>query len=299
VTRDRRIQSSEKIEEIRSKIEGFGGVYDSCTLEGGCPICKTPHKGRGDLKDKVELREWEEMLIALHMYALTKNKHHLTLLGLKEVCLWWGDILDINLLACITPDLLHQAYQGLFKTHLVRWMKEIIGVDKLDEWFAAMPRAEGLAHYPNGISAISSNRWTRSVSKQLIVQFLPAVIGPLQADMREMVRALTDFMYRAQVPSLSKSNLNAMDSDLHIFHHHKGLLVGPVYDKAEHFNKITKLHMLRHWTHSIRELGTPDGYNTEGLEHLHIEYAKVLWRVSNKVRPLPQMVTYIQCQEAI
>ncbi|KAG8731449.1 hypothetical protein FRC11_004123, partial [Ceratobasidium sp. 423] len=270
-----------------------------CTSEGGCPICKTPHKGRGDLEDEVELREREETLIALRTYVLTKNKHHLKLLGLKEVWPWWGDIPDVNLPACITPDLLHQAYQGLFKTHLVRWMKEIIGVDKLDDWFAAMPRAEGLAHYPNGISAISSNRWTGSVSKQLIAQFLPAVIGPLQADMREMVRALVDFMYRAQAPSLSDSDLNAMDSDLRTFHHHKGLLVGPIYDEAEHFDKISKLHMLRHWTHAIRELGTPDGYNTEGPEHLHIEYAKVPWRASNKVRPLPQMVTYIQRQEAI
>jgi hypothetical protein len=43
----------------------------------------------------------------------------------------------------------------------------------------------------------------------------------------------------------------------------------------------------------------PDVYNTEGPEHLHIEYAKVLWRASNKVKPLPQMITFIQCQNAI
>ncbi|KAG8700080.1 hypothetical protein FRC11_013227, partial [Ceratobasidium sp. 423] len=112
--------------------------------------------------------------------------------------------------------------------------------------------------------------------------------------MREMVHRLIDFMYRAQAPSLTESDLDVMDNDLRIFHHHKGLLVGPVYDKVKHFDKIAKLHMLRHWTHTIRELGTPDGYNTEGPEHLHIEYAKVPWRALNKVKPLPQMVTYIQ-----
>ncbi|CAE7232083.1 unnamed protein product [Rhizoctonia solani] len=270
-----------------------------CTSEGGCPICKTEHKGRGNLDSEVELREREETLQALRAYILTQNKHHLKLLGLKEVWPWWGDIPDVNLSTCIAPDLLHQAYQGLFKTHLVRWMKEIIGVDKLDDWFAAMPRAEGLAHYPNGISAISNNRWTGSVSKQLLAQFLPTVVGPLEPDSREMVRALVDFMYRAHAPSLTESDLNAMDDDLRIFHRHKNLLVGPVYEEADHFDKIPKLHMLRHWTYLIRELGTPDGYNTEAPEHLHIEYAKVPWRASNKVRPLPQMVTYIQRQEAI
>ncbi|KAG8686007.1 hypothetical protein FRC11_009685, partial [Ceratobasidium sp. 423] len=270
-----------------------------CTSEGACPVCKTANKGRGNLDGKVELREREETLQALRAYILTKNKHHLKLLGLREVWPWWGDIPDVNLPACITPDLLHQAYQGLFKTHLVRWMKTIIGVDKLDDWFAAMPRAEGLAHYPNGISAINRNRWTGSVSKQLLAQFLPTVIGLLEPDLREMVRALIDFMYRAQSPSLTESDLDAMDDDLRIFHQHKTLLVGSVYEEAAHFDKIAKLHMLRHWTHAIRELGTPDGYNTEAPEHLHIEYAKVPWRASNKVEPLPQMVTYIQRQEAI
>jgi hypothetical protein len=270
-----------------------------CTSEGGCPICKTTYKGRGSLDDEVELREREETLQALRAYILSQNKHHIKLLGLKEVWPWWGDIPDVNLSACITPDLLHQAYQGLFKTHLVRWMKEMIGADKLDNWFAAMPRAEGLSHYPNGISAINSSRWTGSVSKQLLAQFLPTVIGPLEPDLRDMVRALVDFMYRAQAPSLTESDLIAMDDDLRTFHRHKKLLVGPVYEKADHFDKIPKLHMLRHWTHLIRELGAPDGYNTEAPEHLHIEYAKVPWRASNKVKPLPQMVTYIQRQEAI
>ncbi|KAG9080059.1 hypothetical protein FRC06_007126, partial [Ceratobasidium sp. 370] len=65
------------------------------------------------------------------------------------------------------------------------------------------------------------------------------------------------------------------------------------------FNRIPKLHMLGHYAHMIRELGTPDGYNTELPERLHIEYAKVPWRASNKVRPLPQMIKHIQRQEAI
>ncbi|CAE6459667.1 unnamed protein product [Rhizoctonia solani] len=148
---------------------------------------------------------------------MTKKPHHLKLQKLKPVWPWWGDLPDINLHACITPDLLHQVYQGMFKTHLVRWIKKIVSEDKLDDWFAAMPRAEGLSHYPNGISAINSSVWTGHESKQLIAQFLPAVIGPLDADMKHMVRVLVDFMCRAQAPSLTESDLLAMDNDLRIF----------------------------------------------------------------------------------
>lgn len=57
--------------------------------------------------------------------------------------------------------------------------------------------------------------------------------------------------------------------------------------------------MLRHYTHLICQLGTLDSYNTEASEHLHIEYAKVPWHVLNKVKPLPQLVKYVQHQEAI
>ncbi|KDN33500.1 hypothetical protein RSAG8_13410, partial [Rhizoctonia solani AG-8 WAC10335] len=90
--------------------------------------------------------------------------------------------------------------------------------------------------------------------------------------MTEMVRALIDFMYRAHATSLMESNLKAMDDDLETFPSLKEQLI---------------------------ELGTPDSYNTEGPEHLHIEYAKVPWHASNKVRLLLQMVKYIQRQEVI
>ncbi|KAG8685933.1 hypothetical protein FRC11_009821 [Ceratobasidium sp. 423] len=250
------------------------------TTEGGCPICKTAYKDRGHLVDAAELREQEETLDALHTYICTKNDAHSDPLGLKPVWPWWGDIPDVNLSACLTLDLLHQTYQGLFR-HLVQWMKKIIGADVLDDRFTVMPPAEGLAHFMKGISVISSSgRWTGRKSKQLLAQFLLVVAGTLSPQLTVMVCALVNFMYRAQATSLTDANLD-------------------VFKEEGCFNKIAKLHMLQHWTHTIRELGAPDGYNTEAPEHLHIEYAKVLWHALNKVKPLPQMVKYIQRQEAI
>ncbi|KAG8759337.1 hypothetical protein FRC11_002095 [Ceratobasidium sp. 423] len=268
------------------------------TSEGRCPICKTAYKGRGQLGDEAELREREETLNALRTYIRTKNEAHLDLLGLKPVWPWWGDIPGVNLSECLTPDLLHQTYQGLFR-HLVKWMKKIIGVDVLDERFAAMLQAEGLARFTKGISVVGSSRWTGRDSKRMLAQFLPVVVGTLSPELSAMVCALVNFMYRAHASSLTDADLDAMDEDLRVFHQHKHLLIRKVYKDEGRFDKIAKLHMLRHWTHSIRELGTPDGYNMETPEQLHIEYAKVPWRASNKVEPLPQMVKYIQRQEAI
>ncbi|EUC57340.1 hypothetical protein RSOL_219280, partial [Rhizoctonia solani AG-3 Rhs1AP] len=270
------------------------------TTEGRCPICKAAYRNRGHLVDEAEQREREETLNALRTYIATTNEAHLDLLGLRPVWPWWGDIPDVNLSACLTPDLLHQTYQGLFR-HLVRWMKVIVGVDVLDERIAAMPQAEGLARFAKGISGISSGRWTGRESKQLLAQFLPVVAGTLSPELTTMVSALVNFMYRAHATSLTDVDLDAMDEDLRVFHEHKHLLVGrgKIFKNGKRFDKIAKLHMLRHWTHSIRQLGTPDGYNTETPEQLHIEYAKIPWRASNKREPLPQMVKYVQRQEAI
>ncbi|CAE6534652.1 unnamed protein product [Rhizoctonia solani] len=270
----------------------------ACTSEGGCPICKTPYSERGSLDKEAELRERAETLDALRKYFLRGNVCHLKPFGLKPVWPWWGDIPDVNLSTCFTPDLLHQTYQGVFKTHLVRWMKKVIGVDILDDRFSAMPRAEGLTHFSKGITAVG--QWTGRQSKQLLAQFLPTVVGGLTPELANMVRVLVDFMYQAHASSLTDLDLTEMEKDLRTFHELKELLViRGVYESEARFNMVPKLHMLRHWVQSIRELGTPDGYNTEAPEHLHIEYAKVPWRASNKVKPLEQMVTYIQRQEAI
>ncbi|CCO36768.1 hypothetical protein BN14_10912 [Rhizoctonia solani AG-1 IB] len=270
-----------------------------CTSEGSCPVCKTSHLERGSLDEESELRKREETLDALRKYMLHQNIAHLKPLGLKPVWPWWGDIPELNLSTCFTPDLLHQAYQGVFKSHIVKWMKHIIGADVLDERLSAMPQAEGLMHFAKGITLVG--QWTGRQSKQLLAQFLPAVIGGLNPpELGEMVRVLVDFIYRSHASSLTEWDLRAMEDDLKTFHQLKELLVVKgFYTSESRFNQIPKLHMLRHWVFSIRELGTPDGYNTEAPEHLHIKYAKVPWRASNKVRPLEQMVIYIQRQDAI
>ncbi|KAF8601012.1 hypothetical protein BDV93DRAFT_446595, partial [Ceratobasidium sp. AG-I] len=271
----------------------------SCTSEGSCPICKATWQGRGDLDQPAELREREETLGVLRLYFLHNSIAELKQLSLKPVWPWWGDIPYVNLAGCITPDLLHQIYQGVFKTHLLRWLKYLVGPTVLDERVKAMPMAAGMRHFSKGITGFGS-QWTGRESKQMMEQIVPAVIGDLSSDMAKLVYALMNFMFRAHGSSLTETDLVAMEEDLATFHRLKGGLVARgLYETSKRFDAIPKLHMLSHYVHSIRQLGTPDGYNTEAPEHLHIEYAKVPWRASNKVKPLPQMVKFVQRQEAI
>ncbi|KAG9093161.1 hypothetical protein FS749_014954, partial [Ceratobasidium sp. UAMH 11750] len=269
----------------------------ACTSEGSCPVCTAKHGERGQCAE-AELRDREETLDALRGYFAYQDVGELRELNLKPVWPWWGDLPDVNLATCFTLDLLHQVYQGVFKTHLVHWLKYLVGGDVLDARFAAMPQAAGMNHFSKGISGVQ--QWTGNESKEMLSQILPIVLGDLNPEERQLVRSIVDFMYRARATSMTDSDIDDLEQDLKLFHELKGLLVAKgFYQDERWFNRIPKLHMLGHYPHLIRELGTPDGYSTEMPERLHIEYAKVPWRASNKVRPTPQMIKYIQRQEAI
>ncbi|KAJ1299282.1 hypothetical protein OPQ81_011867 [Rhizoctonia solani] len=99
---------------------------------------------------------------------------------------------------------------------------------------------------------------------------------------------------------MSESDLNQLERSLSEFHNNKPILVAlGIYTSLEDLNRVKKLHMATHYCYAIREMGTPDGYNMELPEHLHIIYAKRGWCASSKVCPLPQMVKFIQHYEAL
>ncbi|KAF8604843.1 hypothetical protein BDV93DRAFT_402550, partial [Ceratobasidium sp. AG-I] len=182
--------------------------------------------------------------------------------------------------------------------NLVHWLKHLVGANELDECFAAMPRAEGLRHFPKGISVVK--QWTGRESKEMVAQVLLVFLGDVTPELMQLLRSIVDFIFCVHASSMTDTDLADMQRDLELFHDLKGLLViRGFYQSDSQFDLIPKLHMLSHYAYSICSLGTPDGYNTEAPEHLHIEYAKVPWRASNKVWPLEQMLRYIQRQEAI
>ncbi|KAF8593704.1 hypothetical protein BDV93DRAFT_460470 [Ceratobasidium sp. AG-I] len=84
-----------------------------------CLICLTKRAGCGDLDNKAPICDREETLGVILLYFKTRGVRELQGLSLKPVWPWWGDLPHINLVRCITPDLLHQLYQGIFKSHLV------------------------------------------------------------------------------------------------------------------------------------------------------------------------------------
>ncbi|KAG9118781.1 hypothetical protein FRC07_006530, partial [Ceratobasidium sp. 392] len=167
---------------------------------------------------------------------------------------------------CITPDLLHQLHKGLFKGHAMRWAQRTVGKKKIDKRFMAMTPRTDMRHFKKGISSVK--QWTGREAKEMMKTFVPML-----AEDNAMSEEL---------------ELEEAHAEMHRLKH--SVVDAGIYEDLNRFNDIPKWHMVSHYAETIRDLGTPDGYNTEAPEYLHIVYVKRRWAVSNKRDAIPQII---------
>ncbi|KAG8696846.1 hypothetical protein FRC08_006902 [Ceratobasidium sp. 394] len=148
------------------------------------------------------------------------------------------------------------------------------------------------------------SQWTGRESKEVEKQLVP-VVASLDGEKywdQDIVRlawAIIDLTYRVQASRMTDDDVVRLEENIQEIHLLKEVLVRmKIFKNRKRFDKIPKLHLLRHWPNDIHQMGTPDGYSTEAPEHLHIE-SKDAWRASNKVQPMPQMIKFIQRIEAL
>ncbi|KAG8713982.1 hypothetical protein FRC09_018121, partial [Ceratobasidium sp. 395] len=279
------------------------GCMMACVEEGACPKCMQSHKGRGSYPMQAPPRSSTETLKALSEYFEHKDLGELEDSALKPWWPWWANLPYTDFSAALMPDVLHQLHQGMVKTHVVRWVRELVGKNRVDLCYMTMPTAEGMRHFNKGLSKLKG-QWTGRESREVAKQLLPVAAGQrsikLDPDLTGLTRSILEFSYRAHMSRMTDEDIDRLEETLGEFHHYKNVLIQQgLFKNDSRFDLIAKLHMLSHYAHCIREMGTPDNYSTEAPEHLHIRCAKQGWRASNKVRPTVQMVVFIQRYEAL
>jgi hypothetical protein len=113
----------------------------TCCKENLCPTCLVPPKSCGDTtpyplrQAPVTQRILAEQLQGLKPAEFTEH-------GLRPINPFWTDLLHCDIHHCITPNLLHQLYKGVWGEHVVEWAKEsmVDGKRELDQWYKSMPR---------------------------------------------------------------------------------------------------------------------------------------------------------------
>ena len=280
----------------------------TCTKYGTCVKCRAKATELGDENSHErrtqswtqgiidEARIKSERLPAANANARARYFHTYCMshdvAGTVQRPFWHGFPL-CNINQAITPDVLHQLYQGVFK-HIVAWCQIAVGKQRLDSRIRALPPAYGLRRFKNGISALS--QISGSERKNMAKILLGCLVGIMPAVGIKALTTLLDFIYIAQYETHDEITLGYLDDALNRFVQHRHYFID--IGLREHFN-IPKFHSLVHYADSIRLFGTTDNYNTEMFERLHIDFTKNGFRASNKRDEFPQMTRWLSRQEKL
>ncbi|EPS99859.1 hypothetical protein FOMPIDRAFT_1123564 [Fomitopsis schrenkii] len=134
---------------------------------------------------------------------------------------FWKDhtLADIHL--SITPDVLHQLYQGVFK-HILEWCSEAMDEKELDQCIRCLPPTYGTRHFKNGISALS--QVSGSERKDMARILLGCLVGRIPHDLMLTFCALLNFIYISQYPTHNNQTLKYLEDALEVYHKHKHIL---------------------------------------------------------------------------
>ncbi|KAL0062888.1 hypothetical protein AAF712_010209 [Marasmius tenuissimus] len=207
---------------------------------------------------------------------------------------FWTDFWDTNVYLALTPDVLHQLYQGVFK-HLVNWCQSILSEDELDLQVRCLPGAMGARQFKKGWSALSqiSGSERKHMAKLLVACLVGSAMPPKAI---KACHVILNFIYLAQFTFHDEDSLSKMQSSLTVWEAHQDAFIEA--GTREDFN-IPKFHSLVHYMEMIRMFGSTDNYNTKMFERLHIDFVKKGWRASNKWNEFLQMTAWLTRQENV
>ncbi|KAI0059399.1 hypothetical protein BV25DRAFT_1783583, partial [Artomyces pyxidatus] len=139
----------------------------ACVKYGECPKCLVAHDDLGE-PELALLRNIIGVMDALRQFD-GGTAHYVEVCqaaGIKPVVHpFWEDLPYSNIFSSITPDILHQMYQGMIK-HLISWVTDAFGAQEIDARcpsqatapHAAAPHANALALRSNASNAESRPR---------------------------------------------------------------------------------------------------------------------------------------------
>lgn len=277
-------------------------------ITGDCPNCDIPHASMGEANISSSSRDIDAVL-DIHEKLDNSEKTGADLAEFVNSCKelrikpivhpFWKNLPYVDIFQSITPDILHQGYQGLIK-HLIGWLKQAYGEAEIDARCRRLPPNHHLRLFTKGISMLTriSGAEHNQICKFLlgIIIDLPLSGGLSPVRLLHTVRGALDFIYIAQLPSHTSETLDLLQEALQMFNDNKDILIE--LGIRDNF-KIMKLHFFDHYRKLIELFGTADGYNTEYTERLHIDLIKEAYAATNHKDEYWQMVLWLIRKEQI
>ena len=275
-------------------------VLVTTAYTGDSPVCDCPKDELGDYPCRYADRNFKAAQDATKLVNTDGWAQACANANIRPVQHpFWEDLPYANVFRSITPDLLHQMYQGVVK-HMISWVTDICGAAEIDARVRCLPPNHGIRMFRKGITSLS--RVSGAEHKQICTFMIGIVTdirlpnGASNADLLTAVRSMLDFLYQAEYPIHSDLTLDALDKALETFHQAKAVLI--TLGIRDHFN-FPKLHHLCHYTSPIKYFGTLDNCNTETTERLHIDFAKDAYRATNRKDEFAQMTKWLERREKV
>ncbi|KAJ6598608.1 hypothetical protein B0H10DRAFT_2324126 [Mycena sp. CBHHK59/15] len=196
-------------------------VLVTAVKTGECPTCEAPRDELGEDTD-FPLRDLEAILKALESLddGPTIYAQACADAGIKPIYHpFWEGLPYTNIFQAISPDILHQLYQGVVK-HLIAWLTACCGEAEIDARCRRLPPNHNIRLFMNGISNLS--RVTGKEHDQISRFLLSLVIdvqlpdGHSSSQLVAAVRGLLDFVYLAQYPMHTSETLAHLENALQL-----------------------------------------------------------------------------------
>ncbi|KAJ3712985.1 hypothetical protein DFJ43DRAFT_1008331 [Lentinula guzmanii] len=276
-------------------------ILVTCCITGECPRCMIPRQRIGENTEPHPLRNIRSILNILSMPDRgAVFVEACKLARIKQVFEpFWAKLPFSNVFLSITPDILHQLYQGVFK-HLKNWVIQAYGAHEIDARCRRLPPNHNMRLFMKGITSLQriSGEEHAQISHFLLGLIAEASLpdGMSSACLLRCLRGLMDFLFLAQYPVHSTTTLQLLSEALSRFHDNKRIFID--LDIRSDFH-IPKIHFMNHYVESVKHMGTFDNFNTEYTERLHIDLAKDAYRATNKKDELSQMTKWLERKEKI
>ncbi|KAI5989400.1 hypothetical protein F5J12DRAFT_864341 [Pisolithus orientalis] len=266
----------------------FGDAIKHTSRDGQLTL-KTLHEicsATGEHIDPWKIREFQ----------VAAKKHHLSGVQLP----FWRDWQFSNPAIFLVGEILHSCHKWFFD-HVLKWCKWVLGDDELDARYRCHHKYIGTRHF-TGVSRVKqmTGREHRDIQRT-IVATIAGVAGP---DFVDAIRAIVDFIYRAQAPTFTTSSIREMETCLEEFHLYKQAILDAGARRGKtggipHF-QIPKLELFQLFGSSIRNIGSLIQYTADVSERLLITHCKdPFLRTNRKTGFTQQIVLRLDREESI
>ena len=271
-------------------------VLTACTLTGDCPRCGTTtvNLGNFDPDDVPTPRSLGEFLDVLASFRRDPAGFLQATSQIRAKPVphpFWHKLPRFDIFRSITPDVLHQLYQGIIK-YLKTWILSACERTEIDARCRRLPPNHNIRLFTKGISHLS--RVTGQEHDQICRILLGLIINiRLPNNMSNVhlicsARALLDFLYLAKYPIHTNSTLQLLMDTLSRFHANREIFID--LGIRSQFN-LPKLHYMSHYVELIKYLGTTDNYDTQYTERLHVDVPKKSYAATNHKDEYEQMTS--------